>query len=172
MSTTHPRRADVLVEPAYVEGLDAKDLETLRAMHAECAEVETEVSYVRRLAQARIDIVKAELDRRAAGGTVGDLIAALPQILADPPPRPDAAPSRLPRHLAPAPAIEWRRGLEHLISDSTLVNLPAMDEEELRETLELLRRLETETSERRRQLHGVIDRLEHEIAARHAVDPV
>ncbi len=171
MSTTHPRRADLLVEPAFLEGLDTKDMDTLRAMHAECAEVETEVSYVRRLAQARIDIVKAELDRRAAGGSVGDLIAALPQILADPPPRPDAATSRLPRHLGPAPAIEWRRGLEYLIADSTLVNLPAMDEDELRANLDLLRRLEVETSERRRQLHGVIDRLEHEVASRHAVDP-
>ncbi|MFO7592254.1 MAG: aerial mycelium formation protein [Acidimicrobiia bacterium] len=171
MAQTHTRRADVLVAPAYLEGLDAKDLDALRAMHAECSEVETEVSYVRRLAQARIDIVKAELDRRAAGGTVGDLIAALPQILADPPPRPDPSTSRLPRHLGPAPAIEWRRGLEYLISDSTLVHLPAMAEDELRETLELLRRLEAETSERRRRLHGVIDRLEHEVAARHAVDP-
>jgi len=172
MSKTHPRRADVLVEPEYLQALDAKDLEALRAMHAECSEVETEVSYVRRLAQARIDIVKAELDRRAAGGSVGDLISALPQILADPPPRPAAATSRLPRHLGPAPAIEWKRGLEYLIADSTLVNLPGMDEDELRTNLELLRRLEAETSERRRQLHGVIDRLEQEVAARHAVDPV
>ncbi|HUV09651.1 MAG TPA: aerial mycelium formation protein [Acidimicrobiia bacterium] len=172
MSQTHTRRADVLVEPAFLEGLDAKDLEALRAMHAECSEVETEVSYVRRLAQARIDIVRAELDRRAAGGSVGDLISALPQILADAPPRPEPATSRLPRHLGPAPAIEWSRGLEYLISDSTLMHLPGMAEEELRENLDLLRRLEVETSERRRQLHGVIDRLEHEVAARHAVDPV
>ncbi len=170
MSTTHPRRADVLVEPAYLEGIDTLDLERLRAMHAECAEVETEVSYVRRLAQARIDIVKAELDRREAGGSVGDLIAALPQILADPPPRPEAATSRLPRHLGPAPAIEWQRGLEYLIADSTLVNLPGMADEELRTNLELLQRLEAETSERRRQLHSVIDRLEHEVASRLTAD--
>lgn len=171
MAQTHTRRADVLVEPAYLEGIDAKDLDEVRAMHAECSEVETEVSYVRRLAQARIDIVQAELDRRAAGGSVGDLIAALPQILADPPPRPEAATSRLPRHLGPAPAIEWRRGLEYLISDATLVDLPGMDAADLTETLELLRRLESETSERRRQLHAVIDRLEREVASRHAVDP-
>lgn len=171
MPKTYPRRADVFVEPEYLASIDAKDLDALRAMHAECAEVETEVSYVRRLAQARIDIVKAELDRRAAGGTVGDLIAALPQILADPPPRPEAATSRLPRHLGPAPAIEWRRGLEYLIADSTLVNLPSVPEEELRKVLELLRELEVETSDRRRALHGVIDRIESEVAARHVGDP-
>ena len=172
MSQTHPRRADVYVQAEYLQELDAKDLDTLRAMHAECSEVETEISYVRRLAQARIDIVKAELDRRASGGSVGDLISALPQILADPPPRPPAVTSRLPRHLGPAPAIEWRRGLEYLIADATLVDLPGLAEDDLRENLELLRRLEAETSDRRRQLHGVIDRLEQAVAARHAVDPV
>ena len=52
-------------------------------MDEECREVETELSYVRRLAQARIDIIRAEIDRRAAGGSLGDLIAALPEILAD-----------------------------------------------------------------------------------------
>ena len=45
-------------------------------MDHECAEIETELSYVRRLAQARIDIIQAEVDRRAAGGSLGDLIDA------------------------------------------------------------------------------------------------
>ncbi len=121
MSEPRRRRADVILEPSYVEGLGDKTIEDVRAMHEECMEVETEVSYVRRLAQARIDIVQAELDRREAGGTIGDLVAALPQILADEGPRGDPVTSRLPRHLAPAPAIEWKRGLERLITDATLV---------------------------------------------------
>ena len=78
-------------------------------------EIETEVSYVRRLAQARMEILRAEQDRRARGGSVADLVAALPSILADAGPRPDPASSRLTRHLAPAPAIEWTRGREPLI---------------------------------------------------------
>jgi hypothetical protein len=170
MSEPRRRRADVILEPSYVEGLVDKPIDEVRAMHEECLEVETEVSYVRRLAQARIDIVLAELDRRAAGGTIGDLVAALPQILADDGPRSDPATSRLPRHLAPAPAIEWRRGLERLITDATLVNLPTLTEDELRATLEQLRELEAETSGRRSGLHGVIDQIEGELTARHTVD--
>ena len=50
-------------------------------------ELETEVSYVRRLTQARIDILEAEIERRATGGSLEDLIARLPQILADHGPR-------------------------------------------------------------------------------------
>ncbi len=56
-------------------------------MHAECLELETEVSYVRRLTQARIDILEAEIGRRERGETMEDLIRALPTILADTGPR-------------------------------------------------------------------------------------
>ena len=122
---------------------------------------------MRRLAQARIDILEAELDRRAKGGSIGDLVAALPQILADAGPRGDPSTSRLPRHLAPAPVLAGRRGLEHLIEDATLVNLPTLSEEELGTTLEQLRTLEHEVSQRRRALHGVIDAIEHELTERH-----
>ena len=155
-----------MLEPEYLEGLGDRTLEDVRLMHDDCLEVETEVSFVRRLAQARIDIVEAELDRRARGGSVGDLVAALPDILADPP-RPGPASSRLPRHLAPAPDITWRRGLEHLISDATLVNLPTLSEEELRAALEQLRVLEHEVSAQRRALHQVIDSIEADLSERH-----
>jgi hypothetical protein len=161
-----------MLDEGYLDGLDGKPLDEVRAMHEECLEVETEVSYVRRLAQARIDIVSAELDRRAAGRSVEDLVAMLPKILADESPRTDPAHSRLPRHLAPSMAISWRRGLEHLITDATLVNLPQLSEEELRETLEQLGVLEREMSERRRALHEVIDAIERDLATRHRVDHV
>jgi hypothetical protein len=138
-------------------------------MHDECFEVETEFSFVRRLAQGRIDIMTAELERRASGGSITDLVAALPEILSDSHPRSDPASSRLPRHLAPAPAIEWKRGLEHLITDATLLNLPTLPDDEVRERMVQLRELEQETSERRRSLNAVIDLLDAEIVSRHAL---
>jgi hypothetical protein len=166
MPENHRRRVDTMLEPAYLEGLSDRTLEDVRAMHEDCLEVETEVSFVRRLAQARIDIVEAELDRRARGGSVGDLVAALPDILADPP-RSAPAQSRLPRHLAPAADITWQRGLEHLITDATLVNLPTLSEDELRAALDQLRVLEKEVSAQRQALHRVIDRIEADLIARH-----
>jgi hypothetical protein len=158
-----------MLEEGYLDGLDAKPLDEVRAMHEECLEVETEVSYVRRLAQARIDIVTAELDRRRAGGSVGDLVAMLPKILADDRPRSDPAHSRLPRHLAPSMSITWRRGLEHLITDATLVNLPLLSDDELHETIQQLHTLEREMSDRRRAMHTVISGIESVLAARHKV---
>ena len=86
----------------------------------------------------------AELDRRASGGSVEDLVARLPDILADGEhPRSDPAHSRLPLHLAPSMSITWRRGLEYLISDSTLLNLPTLSVEELHDTREQLRAEQT-----------------------------
>jgi hypothetical protein len=169
MAEAHRRRIDVMLEPDYLNGLGERDLDEVRSMHEECLAVETEISYVRRLAQARIDIVEAELDRRAEGGSIGDLVAALPQILADDTRGHEPATSRLPRHLSPAPVIPWRRGLERLITDATLLNLPTLSEDELRSTLAQLRELEQEASEKRRALHRVIDSIEADLTERHKV---
>jgi hypothetical protein len=160
------RRIDVVLEPDYLDGLEERPVEEVRLLHEQCLALETEVSYVRRLAQARIAIIHAEQERRATGGSVADLVAALPTILADHGPRPDPASSRLTRHLAPAPAIEWTRGRESLITDETLVNLPTLSDEELVAALDELGELEREVSERRRSLHGVVDRIESDLARR------
>jgi hypothetical protein len=163
MADRHARSAHVL-DPAYVEGLDACSVDEVRAMHAECLELETEVSYVRRLIQARVDILEAELERRASGGTLEDLINALPQILADPGPRADPASSRLPQKMAPDQESEWAGDLE--ASDNLLANLPALGDDELRGSIERLRSLEREVSDERRALFGVINRIDLDLAGR------
>ena len=100
--------------PRYLADLEARSVDELRAMHAECLELETEVSYVRRLTQARIDILEAEIERRASGGSLEDLIHAAPQILADPGPRGNPASSRLPLQMAPEQDSEWAPDLERV----------------------------------------------------------
>jgi hypothetical protein len=163
--TEYVRRIDRITAPDFVAGVETRPLDELRAMERECLEVETEVSYVRRLAQGRIDILEAERDRRAAGGALGDLIAALPQILADDTSsRGDATTTRAQPVLAPSASIEWNRGLERLISDGTLANLPNLTDAELQATLEQLRVLEREVSEQRRGVHASLDALTRAIA--------
>lgn len=162
------RRIDIVLATDYLDGLPDRSDDDLDAMHEECMELETEVSYVRRLAQARIDILDAERRRRINGGSVADLVASLPQILSDRTARPDPASSRLTRHLAPAPAIQWTRGREPLIVDDTLANLPTLSDDALAATIAELGELEREVSQRRRALHAVIDGLEAELASRRA----
>src|SRR3954451_16975889 len=106
MTDPHDRSARVL-DPAYLAQVESHSVEELRSMHAECLELETEVSYVRRLTQARIDILEAEGRRRTSGGSLEDLIAQLPQILADPGPRGNPASSHLPIQMEPEQYSEW-----------------------------------------------------------------
>lgn len=160
-------RIDVVLAPGYLDGLGQWSLDDVRGAHEECIEIENEVSYSRRLAQARLEILAAERERRDTGGSVADLVAALPRILADPGPRPAPAASRLPRTLAPSALAEVGER-ESLITDDTLANLPTLSDEELESTTEALRAFEREVSERRRSLHGVMDRIDAELAQRMA----
>jgi hypothetical protein len=163
------RRVDKVLDPEFLVDLSGWPLDELRTRLTECLEIETEVSYVRRMTQARIDILEAEIDRRASGGSIGDLIAALPEILADEGPRAPVEKSRLTRRLAPSMDIEWKRGRERLITDDTLAKLPNLDDDELQSTLRELGQLEQEVSQQRRRLHQVIDRMEADLATRHKV---
>ncbi|MET0276382.1 MAG: aerial mycelium formation protein, partial [Acidimicrobiia bacterium] len=73
MSEQHAR-SDRVLDATFVADLGDRSADELRGMHAECLELETEVSYVRRLTQARIDILEAELGRRERGDSLEDLI--------------------------------------------------------------------------------------------------
>lgn len=164
----HERRVDRICAPNYLDGLDEKTDEELHAMKAEAAEVETEASYVRRLAQGRIDIIRAEQAKRAEGkGSIADIVEDLPRILADQM-RAEASQAqvRVSPILAPDPAIEWTRGNERLIVDDSLVRLPELTDAELETLLAELRQLEHDVTERRRTLHHVIDTIDAEIAKR------
>ncbi len=161
MDDRHGRSARVL-DPGYSASLDDLGEDELRSKHAECLELETEVSYVRRLAQARIDILEAELDRRASGKTLGDLIDELPRILADPGPRGAPATSRIPQQLAPEHESEWAPDLARF--DSVLANVTLLGDDEVRTAIEGLRGLEREVSDQRRQLFTVIDAIDQRLA--------
>lgn len=140
-------------------------------MQRETSEVETEFSYVRRLAHARMEILRAELDRRSTGGGLSDLIAALPEILAGTSPRPaPGSGGRFPQVLAPSPDIKWQRGLERLIADASLAKLPDLSIEDIQSALADLGTLELEASSVRRRLHAVMDAISAELVVRHAAD--
>jgi len=47
------RRIDKVLDATFLTNLSEWPLDELRSRHAECLEIETEVSYVRRMTQAR-----------------------------------------------------------------------------------------------------------------------
>jgi hypothetical protein len=159
-------RIQRLTDPAFVASLGDRGLDDLRAMKAECNEVENALSYNRRLAQARIEILEAEHDRRERGGSVEDLVKDLPRILSAESGRSSITDTRVPPPDAPALELRWPDGREELIVDTTLAHLPLLPADELESTLARLRDFERELSDLRRAMHVVIDSLEQEIAAR------
>ncbi len=160
-------RVQRLLAPGYATDLEARTLEDLRAMHAECAEAELALSYYRRLAQARIEILEAETSRRERGGSVGDLVADLPRILSAESGRSTITTTRgAPAADPPTIELEWPDHRENLVVDTTLAKLPVLPIEELVSTLDALRVFERELSDLRAQMHVVIDAVDHVLVDR------
>jgi hypothetical protein len=160
-------RVQRLLAPGYATELETRTLEDLRAMHTECAEAELALSYYRRLAQARIEILEAERSRRERGGSVGDLVADLPRILSAESGRSTITTTRgAPAADPPTIELEWPDHRENLVVDTTLAKLPVLPIEELTTTLDALRHFERELSDLRAQMHVVMDAIDHVLVDR------
>ena len=172
MAEIKRRLVDRIVEPAYLEGLEAKSIEDLRNMREECREADNEISFERRLCQARIDILSAELDQRS-GKQAGDLLSRLPQILAEE--RVGSAgplPERAPDFSIPRSTDIPRRRVEEIVGEQTLARLSQMTSDEIRHIIDNLADYERNLSERRRRIHEVTDQIQAEIVERYRKEEV
>jgi hypothetical protein len=163
------QRIQRLVAPEFSADLAGRDIAVLREMRAELSAVEHAVSYTRRLAQGRFEILSAEQSRRESGGSVHDLVADLPRILGGERGRASAPNARLSEADGPIIEIDWGPR-SHLIADDSLVLLDGLSDDELGILVGSLGDFERELSEYRRDLHRVLDAIEHEIATRAAAD--
>ena len=138
-------------------------LPELRALRSRLQTEDDAVSYVRRLAQARLDLVLAEAAHRSAGDNrpvAGDLPAILGSHLtggAARPPRPADDFSDHP--LASA--------LEKLCDDAGSTALQSMSDAELADYGEQLRAFEHQRSSERKALFSRIDALSAELVLRY-----
>jgi hypothetical protein len=157
-----------LLDPGYPGELSARPLPELRSMRAECQEVETGLSLLRRVVQGHLDIVGAELRRRAGGSepvALADLIDQLPDVLADRTHAPGVG--RLPQLMAPEvidPALEAE--LAALLGPSA-GDLSTLDDDALPRLAEALGDFERRVSGHRRSLFDRIDALQDEITRRY-----
>ncbi len=158
-----------LLDPGYLGDLPSLPMETVRAMRAECQEVETGLSLLRRIVQGRLDIVGMELTRRADGGDPGDLpdlIAHLPAVLSDRTHAPGVG--RLPQIMAPGelPA-GLERELEQITGAGRLSALAQAGDDDLRALTDALEAFEHKVSGQRQALFDRIDTLQAEITRRY-----
>ena len=162
------RLLERIVDPSYTEGLRDKAMAALRTMREECRDGETEVSFERRLCQARIDILSAELERRSGNEDV-DLLARLPEILAAEGRAPSRSPlpDRAPDFSIPRNADVPRRRVEEIVGEQTLAKLPQVATEELKGIIESLGSHERDLSGKRQEIHTVMDKIQAEIVRRY-----
>lgn len=172
------RRIDRVLDPSYLDGLEALDLGEVRSRRAEADQEEVDLSYARRLMQGRIDILKAERDRRAGGeqavvlGTRTDeaIVAALKRILADER-RTDHGRGR---HLTTSPSRvgEHRREAERAVADVGGSDPTSLDDFALADAITRLAEIEARVSRSRRAVQQVVDAITAEIARRYRLDSV
>ena len=157
-----------VVDPAYLEGLESWPLEDIRGRRDEATELETGLSYMRRIVQGRLDIVLAEQRHREQGdrADVSDLVDELPAILSGNVHAPGLG--RLPVLLGPGELDEdLERRLEEILPASSLPALGELDEDRLHRAAEGLTEFERSVSAQRRGVLDVLDRLQEEIVRRY-----
>lgn len=160
------RRIDRVLGEGYLHDLDRLSIATVRERRDEAAQEETDLSFLRRMLHARIDIVRAEQTRRSRGGH-GSVIDQLATILAKNAISAPAKPGRYQR-LEPTRTSERRRQAEALIADAGLSDVASLSPDALAECLNAYRAEEESVSARRHQVQSVVDALNAEIAARYA----
>ncbi|MGW3410833.1 RsiG family protein [Streptomyces sp. NPDC000888] len=152
-------------------------LPELRVLRRDAQRDEADLSYVRRLLQGRIDILRAELARRGGVRAPGagqprvvgsgelSVVERLSEILTDAPARHRSS----ARHVTVGTphGEEYRRLASDMLSEVELSDLDARTDEELGAGMGRLVRYEQQVSRRRQQLQRTADDCSAEIARRY-----
>ncbi|MGW0535896.1 RsiG family protein [Streptomyces sp. NPDC003032] len=174
-----PRRTPVARPPTQrtkspllpdVAGHDlvARRLPELRELRRAAQQDEADLSYVRRLLQGRIDILRAEIARRRvplAPTPHAPVVDRLSEILADAPARHRSS----ARHvtLGTPHSEEYRLLATEMLAEVQLSDLAARTDEELHTAMGRLVRYEEQVSRRRQSLQRTADDCSAEIARRY-----
>ena len=160
------RRIDRVLAEDYLAGLGQAPLADVRSLRDEAEQEEVDLSYIRRLIQGRMDIVRAELNRREGNGTGQSLVEGLARTLADEP----RGPARgLGRHttIEPSRVDSHRRYVEALVADVDLTDTATRSSDELHHAMRVLSDEEQVLSAKRRQVQNVMDACSAEITRRY-----
>ncbi|PPS79737.1 hypothetical protein BZZ08_06132 [Streptomyces sp. MH60] len=152
--------------------LAALSLPELRTLRRDAQREEADLSYVRRLLQGRIDILRAELAGRGPASSssvvtaaTGSVVERLSEILADAPARQRSS----ARHvtLGTPRSEECRRLAAEMLGEVELSDLTARTDVELTAGMGRLVRYEQQVSRRRQRLQRTADGCSAEIARRY-----
>jgi hypothetical protein len=163
------RRIDRIRDPSYLDGIEDQSLEDVRARRDECMAEREYLSLLRRLVQGRAEILKAELASRG-GDDARPLVDRLSEILASDQPvtsRGEAMKVSLPEE----EMLLARRRIERLVADAGISDPSELDDDSLKEAVEVLAGEEREVSDQRGDVHRVLDAIQDELKRRYKEDP-
>ncbi|WP_435862777.1 RsiG family protein [Streptomyces phaeochromogenes] len=160
-------------EPEPEPELSVLRLPELRTLRRDAQRDEADLSYVRRLLQGRIDILRAELGRRGAPrrgreariAASASVVERLSEILTDAPARQRSS----ARHVTVGTphSEEFRRLASDMLAEVELSDLEARTDLELNAAMGRLVRYEQQVSRRRQDLQRTADDCSAEIARRY-----
>ncbi|KUN94465.1 hypothetical protein [Streptomyces caeruleatus] len=144
--------------------LTVLSLPELRTLRRDAQRDEADLSYVRRLLQGRIDILRAELARRSPAGAAS-VVERLPEILTDAPARHRSS----ARHvtLGTPQSEEYRLLAAEMLAEVELSDLEARTDVELDAAMARLVGYEQQVSRRRQRLQRTADESGAEITRRY-----
>jgi hypothetical protein len=158
-----------IVGEHYLDDLERLPIEELRAKRNECQGIETGLSYLRRLAQGRLDVVAVEQARRRAGAPACDLaqlVSELPATLADRTRNPGVG--RLPTMLDPGELDEsWTAELDGIVAGFDIETLPTLGDDDVESLRRRLEDYEHHISAQRREVFDHVDALQAELTRRY-----
>jgi hypothetical protein len=165
------RRIDRITSPDFVRDLGALDLGELRARRDECLLEREYLSLLRRLVQGRLDILRAEAERRLTGQDPGMLVELVAKAMAHDAPPGTGRGEALKLAVPPEEMALARRRVEGLVADATISDPRSLSDDELSETTDRLESEERSVSADRQAVLHVHDLLQEELKRRYKANP-
>ncbi|MCP3937984.1 MAG: hypothetical protein GY708_21760 [Actinomycetia bacterium] len=164
----HPE-LEYAISPAAIDDVDGAPADDLAERSKRLRCVEGQMSYLRRVAQSRIDVARSELSERAAGrqsSDLSDIIRRLPDVLAE-----RGVSSSQAGVVAPDIEIDpgYAEDLDSVVSPVRMLEIGSISRTELRELVVRLEAEEARISVQRRLVQKRLDQIDEEIARRQDV---
>jgi hypothetical protein len=159
-----------VLDPAFVDSVEDLPTDEVRRRRDEALAERDYQSYLRRLIQARQDLLEQEQARRLEGGEPRALVDRLISVLALGP-QGGSRGEALRLQVPPADIAAAERRMRGILGAADFAELDGMGDEELGRALEALRGAERDVSEDRGSVFRVHDMLQGELKRRFRLDP-
>jgi hypothetical protein len=158
------RRVDRVLGDGFLDDLGELSLQELRERRHDAEQEDADLSYIRRLLQGRLDVIRAERARRAEGNGVA-VVDHLSEVLADG--SRSAHGSGRFLNVEPSRVAESRRRVEQIIADPHLSDIDTLTDAEIAQAYDEISEHERAVSVLRKRVQKAMDTLTAEVARRY-----